>query len=124
MLINQILLVDDEPDIRTMLSILLRKQLGAAVVSCPDIDTALEQIDQSDFDLALLDISLKQGTGYELISPLRKRFGSDIKIIMISAFENASEKEKMKALGVDFFIGKPLHMSKIKSSLQELGFSI
>lgn len=105
-----------------MLSLLIRKLLDCQVYTFDGIQTATDGMEIIDPDLAFLDISLKDGKGYELLPTLRERFGDGMKIVMISAYTNEVEVEKALASGADKFLSKPFGKSEIIETLRAMAF--
>jgi len=78
----KILLVDDDPDIRSLLKIMLTGQ-GHEVVEATDGTQALRQAEAEPFDLVLTDLIMPDKEGIETIMELRKKFPR-IRIIAMS----------------------------------------
>ena len=84
---HQVLVVDDEPDIRELLELTLLK-MGLGVTSVPTIAEAKERLKDGRFQLCLTDMRLPDGEGLDLvrhISSLR----SDLPVAVITAFGSA-----------------------------------
>jgi two-component system OmpR family response regulator len=101
---NKILIVDDDPDIREMLSELLEEE-GFRTQSVSDpvsIDTAIAQFEP---DLILLDLMLPNESGLTICQRLRTNIATPI--IMVTA--KASEIDRVVGLeiGADDYITKP-----------------
>jgi CheY-like chemotaxis protein len=70
---GQVLLVDDEANIRRMLGALLREE-GLTVAEAPNGNAALLMVDQADPDVILLDLLMPPGPdGLETLARLRER---------------------------------------------------
>ena len=81
----QILVVDDEPSLRTSLSILLR-ELGHEVRSATDGFSALSEMRSTVPDILISDLNMPGMSGFELLSVVRRRFPSVPVIAMSGAF--------------------------------------
>jgi DNA-binding NtrC family response regulator len=68
----RVLVVDDQADIRTMISIVLRIH-HFEIVEAESAATALKRFDEAGFDLAIIDIFLRGASGSDLIAELRGR---------------------------------------------------
>lgn len=79
---TRILVVDDQPDVRTMISIVLRVHHFEAV-EAESAAAALKAFEDATFDLAIVDIFLQGTNGFDLISILRERV-PDLPIVAIS----------------------------------------
>ncbi len=109
----QALIVDDEPDIRNLLGLLL-EQTGVRSTKATSLASAREAISVQHFDVVFLDINLPDGLGYELIPEIR-RVMPGARCITISAAD--SESEKALAYGADAFVAKPFTRTHILESL-------
>ncbi len=102
-----ILIVDDEADVREMVSFTLRRQ-GFNVVSAADSRTALKKLGEILPDLIMLDWMLPDISGVDLARRLKgdERY-EDIPVIMLTA--RGEEDDKIRGLdaGADDYITKP-----------------
>jgi CheY-like chemotaxis protein len=78
----RVLVVDDQADVRTMISIVLRIH-RFEIVEAENAAAALKLFEESSFDLAIVDIFLQGTNGSELITRLRGRV-PDLPVIAIS----------------------------------------
>jgi len=111
-----VLVVDDEPPIRR----LLRTSLGAQgfdVFEAPDAATALEQVPRCKPDVMLLDLTLPDLDGIEVIRRMRSA-GDKTPIIVLSS--RGDEKNKVEALdlGADDYVTKPFGMSELVARIR------
>jgi two-component system KDP operon response regulator KdpE len=106
----KILVVDDEPQIRT----LLRKTLGRAgyqVVEAANAREALAARDIDRPDLILLDLGLPDRDGLELVETLRGEAGPGL--IIVSAREETEQKVAALDLGADDYVTKPFDTDEL-----------
>jgi DNA-binding response OmpR family regulator len=75
-------MIDDQPDIRTMVSIVLRVN-HFDVVEAASAAAGLKEFEASKFDLAIVDIFLQGTNGFEVIMKMRERI-PDFPIVAIS----------------------------------------
>jgi CheY-like chemotaxis protein len=113
---GNVLVVDDEIDICTLLAQQLRK-LGFQTSYCQSIREASDRISQSSYDLIFVDLNLTDGSGYDLIGTVRE-VDKDIKIIVISAYEG--ERQKILDTGASMYVPKPFTKEMIREALQKL----
>lgn len=113
---KKVLVADDEEDICLYLKRYLeRKKLK---VTCAfDGNEAKKFIEKEPFDYFLLDCSMPNLTGLELIESARLR-NPQAKIVLISGFPAVNDA-LVKGLGGDFFIHKPIQLTEIDSIFQE-----
>jgi len=100
-----ILAVDDEQLILTVLKVLLKKD-GHTVTTATDGSKALEEIERSMPDLVISDIRMLPMNALELLKEIRKKW-HDLPVIMVTAFASAEAKEQATQLGVGAYLNKP-----------------
>jgi two-component system, OmpR family, response regulator len=113
------LIVDDETDICFLLNSILKQRNVQAIFagSLYEADKILER--NAAPPIIFLDNHLPDGLGINYISKLKKDHPSS-KIVMITAHDNVSDREKARIEGADFFIGKPFSRATIYSALDAL----
>ena len=115
---SRILHVDDDPDIRLLISASLRN-FGYFVVTAGSVAEALRLAKDLKFDLFILDVGLPGGTGIELCEQLHK-LQPDTRVIYYSAY--ASEAEQKAALSVcgDAYLKKPVSPEYLEQTIAKL----
>ena len=114
---KRVLLADDEPDVCHYLKRYLeRKKLN--VTTAFDGAEAKQLIEKEKFDYFLLDCSMPNLTGLELIGTARRN-NPKSKIILISGFPAVND-DVVQKLGGDRFIHKPLELAEIDSIFEEI----
>lgn len=113
---RHILVVDDEDTHRQLMTDLLTP-LGFTVHQTRSGKDALELLKKQDIDLFLLDISMPEMNGWELLSRLRKS-GNSRPVIILSANQdhNASNPEPLREY--DAFVSKPIRLEKLLEQVQ------
>ncbi|MDI4638956.1 MULTISPECIES: response regulator transcription factor [Halomonadaceae] len=119
----KVLVVDDEPNIVLSLEFLMQ-QAGFEVVTAEDGESALTRVAAATPDLVLLDISLPDISGFDVLERLRAMPAlTRLPIIMLTAHGREVEREKGLALGADDYITKPFStqalVDKVKALLDE-----
>lgn len=108
---NSILIVDDEPGIRTTLRGVLEDE-GFAVEAAATGEACLKLVKEQNFACILLDIWLGKGIdGLETLKRLREE-GNDSAVVMISGHGNIETAVKSTKLGAFDFIEKPLSLER------------
>jgi DNA-binding NtrC family response regulator len=103
----QVLLVDDEANIRRMLGALLRSE-GFDVTEAPNGNSALLMLDDADPDVVLLDLLMPPGPdGLETLTRIRDR-GDAAPVIMMSGKAQLTDAVRAVKLGAFQFLEKPL----------------
>ena len=78
----RVLVIDDQSDVRTMISIVLRIN-QFEVVEASTAEAALKAFEEASFDLAIVDIFLQDANGSDLIGTMRERV-PDLPVVAIS----------------------------------------
>ncbi|HZJ60000.1 MAG TPA: response regulator [Chitinophagaceae bacterium] len=115
---EKILVLDDDPDIGTMIKMMLEYK-GYSVTVSDRAEQANEILRTDEVDLIIMDMLLSGVNGTDLCSELKKDSSlSHTPVIMISAHPNA--KEICLQAGADEFISKPFDMQDILSKIDHL----
>lgn len=114
----RILVLDDDPDIGTMIKMMLEYK-GYTVMVSDRADLAQQILNNGGVDLIIMDMLLSGVNGTDLCVDFKKNNStSQIPVIMISAHPNA--KEICLEAGADEFISKPFDMNDILSKIDHL----
>jgi CheY-like chemotaxis protein len=87
---RQVLVVDDDPTIRTCLTLLL-ESVGYDVASAEDGIEALSLISENAPDIIISDLNMPRMSGIDLLSEIRRRFPQIVTIAMSGAYRDGSE---------------------------------
>lgn len=114
-----ILVIEDDQSIRENLVDLLEEE-GYAVDSFSNVETVLESIGQTVYDVILCDIMLPGKNGYEFLSIIRNSIEPKLKpaFIFITAKLERSDLRKGMELGADDFITKPFKLAEIRKAIR------
>lgn len=116
---KKILIVEDEEAIREFEAINL-KRVGYTTVEAASGEEALRIFDsESDFDIALLDISMPGMDGFTLCKELRKRTET-LGIIMLTARTQEMDKISGLMMGADDYITKPFSPTELLARVDSL----
>ena len=113
---EKILLVEDEPNLGATLSERLRKE-GYLVEWARSAADADLQIQGQAFDLALLDVGLPDGNGFEVAERLRAR-RRETAMIFLTAFGASEDRVRGLELGAEDYIVKPFHLRELLLRIQ------
>lgn len=120
MIMKKILIVEDEPGIRELVSYNLQIN-GYLPIEAADGPSGLEKAQKEDPDLILLDIMLPGMDGYEILKTLRND-GDEVPVIMLTAKTEEVDKVLGLEFGADDYIVKPFGirelMARIKAVLR------
>tara|TARA_Y100000590_G_scaffold469852_1_gene660160 strand:+ start:670 stop:2034 length:1365 start_codon:yes stop_codon:yes gene_type:complete len=110
---NEILVVDDNLDIRVLISSIL-KDKGFVVREAANFDQALNEINKKIPDIAIIDVKLDKGDndGIELLTSIKKA-NKDTPVIMISGHANVQMAVDSLKLGAFEFMQKPFSSERL-----------
>ena len=109
---EKILIVDDEPDMLKLLSMILREKTPYEIITTNNPVEAVELAKQGGFDLVISDLKMPGLDGMEIIDAVKK-VDEDIPVIIITAFASVeSASEAIQKGGFDF-ITKPFRKEQI-----------
>lgn len=114
----RVLLVEDS----RLLADRLRESLEAlegveVVASVADELAAIEALTQRDVDAVVLDLQLRQGTGFGLLERLGRERPT---IIVFTNYELPEYQRRARALGVEHFLSKSRDYERLPQLIQEL----
>tara|TARA_B100000749_G_scaffold76900_1_gene57892 strand:+ start:651 stop:2009 length:1359 start_codon:yes stop_codon:yes gene_type:complete len=109
----EILIIDDNPDIRSILVELI-EDVGFKTRVAANYNQALKEIDKKLPDVAIIDVKLDKGDndGIELLSHIKKK-NRDIPVIIISGHANIEMAVKSLKSGAFEFIQKPFDQERL-----------
>lgn len=114
---SKILIVDDEPMIRRILSTRLN-MAGYDVVLANDGEEALTVFKQESPDLIVLDVMMPKLNGLEVCQELRK--STDIPIIMLTALGDVADRITGLQLGADDYLPKPFSPKELEERINAI----
>lgn len=116
---TKILLVEDDADITAALGEFLRKE-GYAVIAAPGQRDAMSLLEERGADLALVDVSLRDGNGFSVCREVKEKYG--IPVIFLTALSDEASAVTGFDLGADDYIAKPFRprelLCRIKNTLR------
>ena len=114
----RILLVEDHEDTRHTLSRLLT-HFGHQISVADNTQSALEIMASQKFDVVLSDIGLPDGSGYDVISQVKRK--QPVKAVAITGFGTDEDVRRGKEAGFDFHLVKPIDFHELRSVLDQVG---
>lgn len=112
-----ILLVEDDSTIASGLKYSLERE-GFNVTLCKDVASGKVEINNNEFSLCLLDITLPDGDGYELCKLIREK--SDCPVIFLTALEDEVNVVMGLDMGADDYITKPFRLKELISRINSV----
>ena len=106
-----VLVVDDEPGILDFIEIGLGQDGTARVVRASTAAAGLALSRSEQPDLAIIDVGLPDGDGFELLRQIRAE--SDVPVIMLTARGTVEDRVRGLDLGADDYVAKPFHFAEL-----------
>ncbi len=116
--VKRVLVIDDEGNMRHMLSVILRKA-GYDAALAGDGAEALECMESSPFDFVLCDIRMPNMDGMEFLRRAKERF-PDATVIMMSAYGNLDSAVEAMKEGAYDYVSKPFKTDEILLTLKKV----
>jgi PAS domain S-box-containing protein len=118
----RVLLVDDEPDARDLLSLMLT-DYGAEVKTCASAAEALQTLDDWRPDVLASDIGMPGEDGYDLLKKIRAREperGGRIPAVALTAYASADDERRALAAGYQMHLPKPVEPDLLAAAVARL----
>lgn len=117
---GRILVVDDEPHIRRVLSAVLGGR-GYDVIMASDGAEALMELRAAPVDLVILDLMMPGANGLEILSVIRSDPArARTPVIILTAKGQDTDRDAALAGGADDFLTKPFSPKKLLARIEEI----
>ncbi|MDR6711216.1 DNA-binding response OmpR family regulator [Pseudomonas hunanensis] len=113
----RVLVVDDHRKIRDPLATYLRRH-GFEVRTAADAAGLWQLLKQQDFDVAVLDVMLPDGDGFELCQQLHRR--CNLPVILLTARDTTADRVRGLDLGADDYLTKPFEPRELVARLNSV----
>ena len=110
-----ILMLEDDPAIAQGLRYSLESE-GYTVTHCATVARALEAVGAGRFDLCLLDLTLPDGSGYDVCKAIKAK--DDTPVIFLTAFDDEVNVVMGLELGADDYISKPFRLRELMARIK------
>lgn len=114
----KLLIIEDELSLSEMMSATLRKE-GYVVEAASTYAAAIERLGVYSYDCVLLDITLPDGNGLDILEEI-KRSGSRVNVIITSARDSIDDKIRGLELGADDYLAKPFHLAELVARIRSV----
>lgn len=114
----RILIVEDEIDLCDTIAEGLQIE-GYAVDRCYDGEEAYELIFTETYDVVVLDLNLPNMDGIEILTEVRKT-NKELKVIILSARSNVSDKVLGLDIGANDYLAKPFEFEELEARIRNL----
>ena len=117
---SKVFLVDDHPLVREWLTNLVNQQAGMKVCGeAATVATALEGMEKSRPDIAIVDLSLKEGSGLDMIKNIKVRF-PETAVIVLSMHDEQYYAERTMRAGARGYVMKGEVTTDIQTAIREV----
>lgn len=115
----RVLIVDDEPDGRTLIARILEGR-GARPVCASSVMEALDLLSKQAFDILLSDIGMPDMDGYQLIRRVRALKGEAIPAIAVTAYVRPEDRQRALLAGYHMHLSKPIEAKELIAGVASL----
>ncbi|TXL57671.1 response regulator transcription factor [Aeromicrobium terrae] len=116
---DQVLVVEDDPQVRDVVRRYLERE-GLAVQVSGNGTEGLELARRGHPDLVVLDVMLPGLSGLEVCRILREVDGSDVPIVMLTALDDTDDRIAGLESGADDYVGKPFSAKELTLRIQSV----
>jgi two-component system response regulator PilR (NtrC family) len=110
--VEKILIVDDEPSLREVLSIML-KRAGYAVTCASDGEEAIETLHKDIFDLVITDLRMPKVDGMEVLKAVKSASPETV-VLVVTAFATADSAVEAMKHGAYDYLTKPFQVDEVQ----------
>jgi CheY-like chemotaxis protein len=119
---TSVLIVDDDPDAREVVSAILR-HYGAAVIVATSVSTALVALRRERVDVLIADLGMPVEDGYDLIRQVRSSESEKIARLpaaALTAYTTEEDRDRVLAAGFQFHLAKPVDPAVLVATVERL----
>ncbi|HLC16492.1 MAG TPA: response regulator [Thermodesulfovibrionia bacterium] len=114
----KILIIDDEPDMVKLLSMILRSRKDYSLITTINPLEGVELLKQDQFDLVITDLKMPGLDGEEVLESVKK-LNADLPVIVITAFSTVDSALKLIKKGASDYITKPFRKEQILTAVDK-----
>ncbi|WP_437646794.1 response regulator [Sorangium sp. So ce362] len=112
----QVLVLDDDDDTASLLGMALRRR-GFRVLVASSCEEGRAMLSEHPVDALVTDVSLPDGSGLDLLASLASKPRA---LVVVSGFGGDDDREKSRAAGAHVHLVKPVDVTRLVSTLNEL----
>ena len=117
---SRVVLAEDEPDRAMEMTTLLEKLGSFDVRNTRKRKDIIKLLDESQAGWLLLDLNLEDGNSSFLVPEIRKKYGKDLFIIVLSGYFDSYPEYELLAMGVDLYLRKPYSAKAMLMQMEKL----
>jgi two-component system chemotaxis response regulator CheY len=120
MMMKRILIVDDSPTVRKLISYVLRKKAYVTEEAEDGMD-AMEKLSALEVDLVIVDLNMPNMDGISFVKNLRNSYYNlDLPVIMLTTTSDTDLKNEAYGAGVNMFLNKPVQPDVLLFKIESL----
>ena len=117
----RILVVEDSPTMRQLITFTLKRLKDVEIVEASDGVDGLKKISAGKFDIIFTDINMPIMDGLKLVSLVKNDpANKDIPIVVITTEGGQEDRDRALALGADSYITKPIQATNLLATATQL----
>jgi CheY-like chemotaxis protein len=117
---GRVLVVDDSEAVRRLITLNLELE-GFEVVTAVDGQDALDKVREVEPDVMTIDVKMPRLDGFDTVARLRADPGTrHVKIAMVTACAQESDRQQGAAVGVDAYLTKPFDPAHLVRTVRDL----
>ena len=118
---HKILIIEDSPTMRQLISFALKRLQGVRIVEANDGVDGLKKLSADRFDLILTDINMPIMDGLKLVKRVRTDpVHKDVPIVIITTESAEEDRQRALSLGANAYITKPIQAPQVIAKVKEL----
>ena len=117
----KVLIVEDSPTMRQLISFALKRMRGIRIVEANDGVDGLKKLSAEKFDLIFTDINMPIMDGLKLVKRIRSdAVHKDVPIVIITTEGSNEDRQRALLLGANAYITKPIQAPQVIAKVKEL----
>lgn len=112
-----VLVVDDNATTRRFIHAVLRHE-NVEIVEAVSARAALQAAKTCRPDIVLLDIMLPDGSGFDLVAPLRDALGAPVPVLAVTGLISRADEGRLGSAGFDDIVHKPIDPVRLRAALR------
>ena len=116
-----ILIIDDMPEIRKILRLLLERKLNADIIEADSGLTGVEEFVRYKPDLVFCDLNMPEMTGLECLGFMtRQSHAEECRFVVLTTADDEETQVQVEDLSIQAFLRKPFDAANIEEKLRKL----
>ncbi len=116
---TKILVCEDNKLTQRVLEVALKKMNYETLVAT-DGEEAIRLIKENDIGLVITDINMPYNSGLEIVEFVRKKYGKELPVIIVTNINLDDIRKQAQELGADAYITKPFDPAELITAIQSL----